>query len=102
MVNFAKIYDKYLANIQHYFAKSLAKFPATFTIILWNICQIFSKNLIQQLINQYNSDNVGRMIYFRETSIVTLNNKKKHRSDDRLKIKLMSFQKKRNHISFQN
>ena len=48
-----QILDKYLPFIHYYFAKTLS-----------NICQIFNKNLIQQLI-QYNS---GRMIYFRENS----------------------------------
>ena len=69
-----KWFDKYLANIQCYFAKSLAKFSATFTKTSWNLCQIFNKNLIQQLISQYNSGNVGRMIYFRENSNVTVQN----------------------------
>ena len=48
-----RIVDKYLPFIQYYFAKTLS-----------NLCQIFNKNLIQQL-TQYNS---GRKIYFRENS----------------------------------
>ena len=50
-----QIFDKYLPFVQYYCAKTLS-----------NLCQIFDKNLIQQL-TQYNS---GRMIYFRENSIV--------------------------------
>ena len=44
-------------------------FSATFTKTLWNLCQIFTNNLIQ-LINQYNFGNIGRKIYFRENSMV--------------------------------
>ena len=51
-----QIFDKYLPFVQYYCAKTLS-----------NLCQIFNKNLIQQL-TQYNS---GRMIYFRENSNVS-------------------------------
>ena len=49
-----QIFDKDLPFAQYYCAKTLS-----------NLCQIFNKNLIQQL-TQYNS---GRMIYFRENLI---------------------------------
>ena len=38
------------------------------TLWLNGLWQIFNENLIQQLINQYDSGNIGRMIYFRENS----------------------------------
>ena len=49
-----QIFDKYLPFVQYYCAKTLS-----------NLCQIFNKNLIQEL-TKYHS---GRMIYFRENSI---------------------------------
>ena len=51
--------------------KTLPNIFHVFNIILPKPYQIFNKNLIQQLI-QYNSGNVGRMIYFRENSTLAL------------------------------
>ena len=56
------------------FAKCLLYVQYYFTKILWNLCQIFGKSLTEiwfktdPIFNQYNSVNVGRMIYFRENS----------------------------------
>ena len=52
------------------FAKCLLYVQYYFTQILWNLCQIFGKSLTIIWFNQYNSVNVGRMIYFRENSNV--------------------------------
>ena len=57
-----QIFGKYFSFVQYYFAKTLS-----------NLCLIFAKSLTKILINnfnQYNSGNVGRMIYFRKNSIV--------------------------------
>ena len=72
MVNFAKLFDEKInKSLLIIFPKLLATFTKTFSQFLPNLWQIIQQKFNSTTDQQYNSANVGRMIYFRENSIIT-------------------------------
>ena len=55
-----EIFAKYLLHVQYYFTIIIGK----------SLTKIWFNNWSNGILNQYNSVNVGRMIYFRENSNV--------------------------------